>query len=226
MNNREIKIIEKAVDEFEFVGVRDELTFREIIKHISDVTKVSLCCDPTFLYKYDYNVDNGKRILRKIIGSNPTKPIICVMTESDQVANKLYDRLKSDYILVCLYLWHPRYINGCLLSPFEWIDVLAACDCLITSFFHGVCFALKHNTPVLAIGTDNKNSKLQELEKSLNNIMFKVYDSRIIEDKEFPDILQRIQRNIKEISFESDSMMEGFLRMLTIIKSENKHGDI
>lgn len=209
-----------ALDDFEFVGVRDTLTSREVLNYISDKTKVNLCCDPTFLYEFNPNLERGKVILRKITGARSNRKVIGVMIEDNFIAQRLYERLSDEYDMVCLYLWHPHYKNGCALSPFEWIDVMASCNCIVSSFFHAVCFALKHHTPILAIGTGAKNSKLSELERDIDKVSFRIYSPEIVNAENLTDVVNNIQIEMKRDNYVSNKLFDGYKKMLLQLKSK------
>lgn len=158
------KIIEKTLRGYEFIGVRDLLTFKEVKRFCSTDQEVYLCCDPTLLYDFIPNKENGRKILKERFGVDVTKSLIGVMTEDRTVSRKIRKKLdRNNFELIALYQWQPDCINASLLSPFEWLDVISSLDLLITSFFHAVIFASKFGIPMISFGTKDKAAKVKEV---------------------------------------------------------------
>ena len=213
LNKDSINKLKSALNDFEFIGVRDNLTFRQVIKYINDKSIATICCDPTFLYDFKPNKKRGQEILKRITKKSKEKTIV-VMMENNNMANNIFSRLKDHYNLVCVYLWHPKYINGCELNPFDWIDVLCACDFVITSFFHAVCFSIKHNTPFMAIGTRDKSSKLNELAREYDNKAFQIYEPKVVKEERLNAIIENLIINWDKTQIIPDRFYVGYDRML------------
>ena len=62
-----------------------------------------------------------------------------------------------------VYKRHKGCISVADLDPFEWLDIISHADLVIASFFHAICYSIVYNTPFIALGTDRKKSKLEEL---------------------------------------------------------------
>lgn len=213
------KLLKQAINDFEYIGVRDSLTFNEVKKVCNDIANVNMCCDPTFLYDYHPSISCGKELLNKIIPPGNTKKVIGVMVEDYNLSNKIYKALSKKYCLVSLYLWQPKMINGCKLSPFEWIDVMAACDCVISSFFHAACFAIKHKTPNITLGTIDKRDKLDELVKYINNSNFQVYNSEIVFSDNFVHIVDNSIKEGFKPFINEENLNDGYYKMIECINS-------
>jgi len=171
-------ILRSLINDFEFIGVRDIYTYKEISKYIDVHSRLHLCCDPTFTYDFNPDSDRGKEILNKKYGIDTSKKCIGLMTRD----KNLVKALKSEFSavnLISLYEFNSTIHNLPNLSPFEWIDVVASIDFLATNFFHGACFALLTNTPFIAIDVRSasyEQSKLYDLlyrENLLDRFAFK-----------------------------------------------------
>lgn len=81
-----------------------------------------------------------------------------------QLAKEIINANKDKCQFVSLYYYY-RHTNGfAVLDPFEWIDVIAALSGLITTFFHGMVFAIKEDTPFIVI----ENRALKDYSDSKN----------------------------------------------------------
>lgn len=164
LSNDKIGILRAGLDEYEYIGVRDSITKKEIEKYIPSNKRVQLCCDPTFLFDFQASKENGFRLLKERFGVERGKRIVALMTEDEKISKHIRKKLaKKDFQLISLYQWQPGCINCSQLSPFEWLDVLSCVDIVMTSFFHAVCFAAKLGKPMIAFGTRGKGSKVEEV---------------------------------------------------------------
>lgn len=216
-----LEILKKAINDFEFVGVRDHATFEEIIKYNTKNDNTFLCCDPTFLYEFNPNPENGRRILDKILGKKSSKKYIGIMTEDRQLAKKIAKELKNDYEIFSLYEWQRYCKNACELSPFEWLDVISSLDLLITSYFHAVCFSIKFGTSFIAFGTQAKKNKVIEVLVQTNKTDAFVDDlNEIADDKEKLEelVIQKMDMP-KEMFVLPETMMDGYNKMLQVLRN-------
>ena len=218
MSGEEQDILRKAINEFEFIGVRDELTYNEVNRY-RDRQDVNICCDPTFLYDFEFNKENGNKILNSINRKLSNKKRIGVMTENNEIAKKIRNALGSEYEIYSLYQWQPGYINACELSPFEWLDVLASLDLVITSFFHAACFALKAGTPLISFGTAVKSSKLTALAEQTEKP--EIYEEDIIgkiANGEFGKMVKDKIAGERTPYIPNDKMLVGYKALITALK--------
>lgn len=136
-NRSELK---QYLDEFEYIGVRDRATQAAVAPYAAK-SKVHLNCDPTFNFDFKPDVQRGKSII------NANKRTIGFMLIDSGRARRIMEHYGDKYNYIALYDAVPGTRNLCALSPFDWIDVVSACDFLVTNYFHGMCFALKGNVP-------------------------------------------------------------------------------
>ena len=149
-------IVKNALADFKIIGVRDEYTYQELKDLLDSYTGEKLClyCDPTFLYDFRSSRERGKLILKRRI--DPSKKTVVFMSDDNSLAESLRSELHGKVNLVAVYRRQSGYKNFIDLTPFQWADVIAAADVLVTKYFHGVCFALKNNTRFVAIDSREK----------------------------------------------------------------------
>lgn len=221
----DIDTIKETLRDYEFIGVRDVLTQEEVQKYCSPDQVVHLCCDPTLLYDFKPDKENGKQILKKRFGVNTEKKIIGVMTEDRKISRKIGKCLnKNKFELVSLYQWQPDCVNASLLNPFEWLDVVASLDLLCTSFFHAVIFASKFGIPLLVFGTRDKAAKVKEIltvvgreedyYPSLLDVLGHSGNSKLIEDKLYMD---------KKCFVPNADMLNGYNELIGKLKKLANH---
>lgn len=162
LNSLGQEMVISALEDFEFISVRDSLTYDSVMRMVSDKRKVHMMCDPSFVYDYDIQPASIRSILGKNIGLEPTKKNIVIMVTCKKITKKIYKQLNKDYNLISTHFWYDKYINVAA-SPKEWLQLIANADFVITDAFHGTCFSIVYNTPFLALGTPKKASKIKEL---------------------------------------------------------------
>lgn len=163
-----LKVLKNAINELEYIGVRDEITHNEVSKYCKEPEKIHMCCDPTFVYEFNTDAKRGINIIKNKTKSNLKRKSILVMTEDSKIASSIKGIFKNEYNLISVFHYHRGYNNISNLSPFEWIDLIAAADLVITSYFHATCFSIINSTPFISIGTAIKSEKLIEVLKSFN----------------------------------------------------------
>ena len=163
LSKENYEVLERAVNDFYYVGVRDQKTYTEVDRALKEHSKIHMCCDPSFLY--DFNLPNISvdDICHKKLDKN--KKTILVMTEltGDTIAEDIYAQTKGQYNLISVFNKHKGYINLADITPLEWLKLIKDVDLVISSFFHAICFSIVLNTPFIACGTSGKSSKLSEL---------------------------------------------------------------
>lgn len=219
MSQDKLDILKKAVNEFEFIGVRDVLTYDEVKKYRDKQEDIHLCCDPTFLYEFKYNTENGKSLLDARTKRMTVKKRIGVMTENNELAKEIRKALVDDYELYSLYQWQPGYNNACDLSPFEWLDALASLDLVITSFFHAACFSLKAGTRLISFGTAIKSSKLIALAEQTEKPEIYVGDIRaLIANGQFNKLVKNKLTEERVPFVPNEKMLQGYNALLARLK--------
>lgn len=144
-------LIASYLSDFQYIGVRDEPTHELVERCCGKTPKLHYNCDPTFLWDFKADRGRGRAIIRERFGiPDDGKKVIALMSESDVLAREVVKRAGDRFSIVPLYRFYPE--TGCpyIPDPFEWIDIIAASDCVITTFFHGTVFSMKNNVPFLS----------------------------------------------------------------------------
>ena len=163
LSNEKRERVRQLLSEFEIISVRDAVTYNFVSHCIQDQNIVQNC-DPSFLYKIPINEKSD--LLHKKAGIDSTKKTIILMVDNKKIANEIIGAIDNKrYNLVSLRHYNRKCINLADLDPFEWAEVLANADLVISSFFHAVCYSIIYNTPFIAIGTSSKEGKLKGLLK-------------------------------------------------------------
>ena len=55
--------LKTLLEGFEYIGIRDQKTFSELEKLDMVNQRLYLCCDPSLIYSFDSNPDNGRKIM-------------------------------------------------------------------------------------------------------------------------------------------------------------------
>lgn len=132
--------LKEYTESFEYIGVRDRATQDAIAPYVLN-SKIHLNCDPTFNYDFKPDIQHGKDVI------NSKQKTIGFMYVDSGKAKEIIEHYGDRYNYIALYDAVPGIRNLCDISPFEWIDVLSACDFLVTNYFHCMCFAIKGNVP-------------------------------------------------------------------------------
>lgn len=149
--------LKKALSEFEYIGVRDEDTLGEVERFTDRHERIHLCCDPSFIYDFHADGERGRTLLRKRWHVDTSKKCIGLMIYSPEIVSALRKKYGNQIELVSLFERNQGCINAMKLTPFEWMDVIAGLDFVITSYFHGMCFSIINQTPFFSI--DNRTGK-------------------------------------------------------------------
>lgn len=159
----EFSKIRKAINEFEYVGVRDKATFSNVEGIIENAEKIHMNLDPSFLMQYLGDKAKGKRILKKH-GVDIGRPTIAVMTENKDMVQILRRKLGGEFNYIGLFHRQKGAKNVLDVTPFEWVDVIAASDFMVTSYFHGTCYSIINKTPFHTIEMRYRNSESKLLD--------------------------------------------------------------
>ena len=189
ITEKEKNFLKSALNEFRLVSVRDSYTYQQI-SSLCDKNKMFLCCDPTFLYDFKSSAQNGKKILKERCGIDETKPTILIMSNRSEVVNGIREKYTGKANLVGLFYYQKGIKNIGNIAPMEWADVISAGDLLVTTYFHGMCFAIKGNTNFIAVEARKEIDKagkmydLLERENLLSKFIRKKdsgFESRLLE---------------------------------------------
>ncbi|MBO6307882.1 MAG: polysaccharide pyruvyl transferase family protein [Oribacterium sp.] len=162
LNGEQIEVLKRTIEDFSFVGVRDIKTKTEI-DNVVGKEICQLCCDPSFLYTFEVPSINIADVLSKYKEFDQQKRSILLMVDDGVVSKKVFDTFSGEYNIISVFNYTPNCINVANITPIEWLTVIKNIDFVITSFFHATCYSIIYNTPFLSIGTEGKQSKLNEL---------------------------------------------------------------
>ena len=118
------RILKSAIDDFEFIGVRDTKTEASVQAVADDGTKVHLCCDPSFLYDFEVPQMPMADVLRGKARLDPGRKTIVLMANTKALADAVRANFSREYNLISVFDFHPGFINAGNLSPMEWMRVI------------------------------------------------------------------------------------------------------
>lgn len=150
LSKRQTKLMERAVNGFSLLGVRDEATFRLLSHFVSGSDeRLRRVPDPTFVHEIDYS--HVERYLEKRKLSKGA-PMVCLhLVRNSTWASALANSFRrAGYIVASL---RPASYADVILtdmSPFEQLGIYKYFSLVITHRFHDTIFSLKNLTPVMA----------------------------------------------------------------------------
>lgn len=165
LSEKKCEKLRKYMNEFEYIGVRDKSTAESVAPYVDDKEKIHLNCDPTFNYDFKPDIESGKKMLKQV-ERHSEKKTIAFMFIDNTLAQQFIRYYGDSYNYVALYDHIDNIPNLCTITPFQWVNVIAASDFLITSYFHGMCFAIKSNIPFVVMeirGGKKEDSKSYDL---------------------------------------------------------------
>ena len=141
--------MQRTIDDFSLLGVRDDATFR-LLSHFTNRgdKRLQIIPDPTFTYDIDYSyIDHY--LTQKNVKLN--KPIVCLhLLRDSRWASALANCFRKEgYIIASL---RPAYYADVMftdLSPLEQMGVYKYFNLVITTRFHDSIFCFKNMTPVI-----------------------------------------------------------------------------
>jgi hypothetical protein len=195
--------VEKYLIGFDYIGTRD-IASQKLLSRISHGTQpVELNCDPTFAYDFHINKEDGLRILKEDFHIDTNNKCIGLMIGVSSLANEIIKNNKEKVQFISLYYYYSGTKGFRVLTPFEWINVIAALDALVTTFFHGMVFALKTNTPFILV--ENRSINNPFLSKSFD-VLFRhnlQENCMILEQEGTAFVLEKIWRFIEYIKYQN-----------------------
>ena len=167
VDDEKLRILTDAFSDFEYIGVRDELTRKLVGKAIGkDISHHN--CDPTFLLDFQKDgLDDNFRgeLLKKLVEKyhwDVKKRHIGLMLSNlnGDLSRKLVDELKNrygkNYQIVSLYSYCKYadipYISD--LTPFEWSRIFSLFDITFSKYFHGTLLSILNETPVISLSAE------------------------------------------------------------------------
>ncbi len=175
LSENDLDYVKKCLEDFSYLGVRENQSVSEIESLIGE-KEVHLNYDPCFIYDFAPDPERGRGLLKEYYHLSGKRKVIAVMyTERPQNGPVLEEYLKQNYgdqyDFISLYVRNTEFRNNPSVSPFEWIDLIAAADGVISMFYHGICFALLAGTPFYAVekrSVSKEDSKQYDLLKRLD----------------------------------------------------------
>lgn len=200
--------LKNALDAFEYIGVRDLRTLQEVERYVTCKEKVHLCCDPSFVYEFQADGRAGRALLQKRYGIAPEEKCIGCMIGSNELVNALQKRYGTEVKVISLFEKNAGCIQAADLTPFEWLDVIAGLDFVVTSYFHGMCFSIVNQTPFFSIdnrtvGTDG--SKMLDLLQRAS--MEDRYEDSVAHALETGRLFTKIEEAFAGISLDSSAFV-------------------
>lgn len=135
------------LEEFDFISLRDEVSFQLINEILGEKKEIHHMCDPTMAYDFEFDKQKARNILTEKFGVNPDETVIGVMDEVGEISRYLRAKYKDSVQIISLYKYVKGMHNSPDINPMEWIQVIGSLDGLLTSFFHGMCIAINAGTP-------------------------------------------------------------------------------
>lgn len=159
------------LEEYSYVGVRDQKTY-DVLSALQGNYKIEKNCDPVFLHDFKFSKKEGREVLIKRFRINSKIPCIGLMTRDEAVIAKIREKFHENVNIVSFDIPHKGTKSNPNISPFEFAKAISGLDFMVTSFFHGLCVALKKNVPVVAleekVGESRDNSKMLDVLNTLH----------------------------------------------------------
>lgn len=152
--------IKDFLNEFSFIGVRDEAT-EQFVRWSGCEHPVSHTCDPTaFLNVDDLPIDvNALKKKMQDRGFDFSKPAIGIMG-NPYMLKMIRSFYKKEYQLVSLYNYLPGAdVQLYDLTPYEWAYVFRYFKLLFTTYFHGTMLSLRNGVPLICIALETPFAK-------------------------------------------------------------------
>lgn len=166
--------IQKTVNDYSLLGVRDEATYR-LLSHFTEHgdERLQLVPDPTFTHDIDYSYIEEYFRRKKIIFK---KPVVCLhLTRNTPWASKLANLFRKEgYIIASL---RPAYYADIILtdlSLFEQIGLYKYFRLVITHRFHDSVFCIKNLTPVIVY--PESLDDITQFGENKNRTLFKTFN--------------------------------------------------
>ena len=232
LDEKIISKVEKLSADFSYIGVRDSVTRELMAGCVSKTVSIHMNCDPTFAYDFKPDKETGEKILREKFHIKKNKKCIGLMCGVPELANNIIKEYNQDVQIISLYYYYRGSNGFAVLTPFEWMHVIAALDGLITTFFHGMVFAIKNDTRFLVIENrqvkDASSSKNYDLLKrnDLEEHYVSIFDKETL-NRKLSDFIKEICKGETACDFSQTrvsekKMFESFLMSFKNIRQVNK----
>lgn len=204
-SKEQIEYVNESLEDFRFVGVRDNVTSKYVDLCTDHKIKTVHTCDPSVFINLNDLPVNLKQVKNKLASKkiNFDKPIIGLMCE-EWLAKKVRKNIGEDYQYVSVYYktgYEDIFLDD--LNPFEWALVFSLFEATFTHFFHGTMFSIKNGTLTFAIerGSAYKRkyeTKIKDVLTRLNLIDECYFEDDLMKIEDWNDIKKRLTSNDKE----------------------------
>lgn len=208
INDSTRNYLKTAFSDFNYLGVRDENTYRFVEKYASDTVPIQHNCDPTILLEMNFSEMNLLKKMKKN-KFDFSKKTVFIMLMHPQYSKYVRKYWGEDVQIVALMDGNQNadvYLHD--LNPFEWGHVFKYGMFLVTDYFHGTIMGLKNLIPVLSIDTSNYSGASYEskaydlLHRRLNLPMLYASSSELRETGCYSIFEKRVSQIIKNYSQE------------------------
>ena len=201
----ERKYIKSALEQFFFLGTRDEITRKEL-GNFTD-RSIYMNCDPCFLLA-DFWAGR-ESVFRKYKGVDrlncnkdlPDKKVVLVMTADYKIAKVFREMYSSEFVVVGNMVRNKSYTDEYIydFGPFRWADYFSKIDFMITDFFHGTVFSIINNVPFISIERVTRGrSKIENLLREHD------MENRLLYLEDYSDGLEKLVMTLR-------GMMDGIM---------------
>lgn len=176
LSEKDRRIINKCLDDFDLIGVRDDFTYSLVESILPNTNNLHRVADPTLIIDNDdlpkLKIDD--KLKRE--GFNFSKPTVVINANSSIISDlstEFFHQKGWQVVGITKYCRKADINLVGKLNPLEWISVLSHCKFSVTDRFHGTIFSLRENVPFISVEiSDNYNktnaSKLKNLLSDLN----------------------------------------------------------
>jgi len=169
VNEEQKTVMKNALQDFQYLGVRDKLT-EKVVNDLLGEQKAIHNCDPSLLLDFEkQGLDNsfvnelkGKLIRKYKWDINKRHIGLMLSNLNGSLAKEIISRIKKkygeEYQIVSVYSYCEyadiKYISD--LTPLEWSRIFSLFDLTFSKYFHGTLFSLKNLTPVISLSAEYK----------------------------------------------------------------------
>lgn len=150
-----IEHMKNSLKSFDFISVREKSGV-EICRDLYDID-AEWIIDPVFILdksKYDELIENDdKKILKQVQNDNNTiytDKIVAYVLDTSKEYKKAYKYLSKKYNKKVVETANSN------ISVESWLKSIRDCELFITDSFHGMCFALIFNKPLICLANKSR----------------------------------------------------------------------
>ena len=211
-----VRKLNELILDFKYIGVRDHQTYKSL-KGLNERINIHINCDPVFLYDFKNELIDPEMVLKKKYHFSKNKPIIGFMTHNEKVIELINKKFGNDAVLISLFIPHKLTKNCSSLSPFEFASIFSGLDYFVTSYFHGLCFAIKNSIPFCALEEKQGESLLTSKMRDLLEEVDLLDNYKRIDTEEYLDwIIANIEKEISNNEKKDNSRILNNLKETSI----------